>query len=104
MVKELIEWEKVSQKLAKFFIKKYYGDDLSDCWWVGEDIGGVLVVNDDFYSLDRIVDAVKFDATYDQLCDYNDYEMECIDDKKEKTINFRNFVKLNRHENHKKDI
>ena len=89
--KDIIQlWEESTTTLTKFFVYKYYGDD-TEWHFVSDVIGDVLFVNDDFYNMDRILDALKLDATYEQLIEYNDMEMEATKDNPLK-YNFKNFV------------
>ena len=94
--KAIKNWEKATQELAEAFTKKYYtyeeGGE-AEVRWVGDEIGDYLFINDeDFYSADRMLDALKLNATYEQLNQFAFYEV--FKDKKQ-AINFRNFVKLN---------
>ena len=85
------EWEFSTQKLAKEFTRKYFGDD-ADNWWVGDDISGVYHVNGYFFDVSRMLQALKLNATLDQLIDYYDLEVEAFDNKKT-LASFQNYVK-----------
>lgn len=100
--KELIsEWEYNTDALAEEFARKYFGRD-NENWWVGGEVGSVLCVNDHFFNLDRIVEALKYRATITQLFMYYELELEAGMKKpyKEKSIteilgcNFKNYLKL----------
>lgn len=91
-------WEKATQELAESFARKYYtyeedGEEYfnPDMYWVGDEIGDILFINDDVYSVDRMLKALKLNATYDQLWDFAQYE---ISENKKQSINFENFIKL----------
>lgn len=101
-MKEIKNWEKATQELVNIFAKKYYTcEDENrryfnvDMYWVGDEIGDILYIEDDYYNLDRILQALKFNATFEQLRDFQEYEIYCLNKKKDKKINFKNFVKLN---------
>jgi len=89
--KELRIWDWATDRLVEAFIEKYF-DDPSSVFWVGNDNDkDVLAVNDYFFSLERIVDALRYNATPKQLFDYCDLELEARE--KELKVNFRNYIK-----------
>lgn len=97
-MKEIKNWEKATQELAEAFARKYYtyeedGEEYFDVdmYWAGDEIGDILFIDDNFYNVDRMLKALKLDATYDQLWDFTQYE---ISENKKRAINFENFVKL----------
>ena len=97
VVDKLKQWELATQNLVNEFAKKHYSED-PYTFWVADEVGGVFHVNDDWYSLDRIVEALRYDATYKQLQDYAQLEEERSFDiglgNTPKTLaNFKNFVK-----------
>lgn len=104
--KELInEWEHHTEGLAEEFARKYFGKD-NENWWVAGEIGGVLCVNDHFFNLDRIIEALKYRATITQLFMYYELELEAGMKKpyKEKSIteiigyNFKSYLKIEKNE------
>ena len=86
-------WEKVTWELGNYFVERYFGDDASDVYWIGNDIGDVLAINDYFFSLDFIREAIKYNATTKQLFDFYDLKLEFDTKNKPMEINFRNFIK-----------
>ena len=94
MTKKLIKnYEIAVQALADKFAKKYYGKDY-EMWWVGDEIGDVLFINEFYWNVDRIVEALKENPTEDQLFDFYNYEIECSMNGEEVGINFRSFLKM----------
>lgn len=100
--KKMLEaWEVETNILAHEFARKYFGK-CSDIWWIAEQVGGVLVVNDYYFNLDRILDALHYKATRKQLFDYYELELEVGMKKKfkEKSVtemigyNFKNYLKM----------
>ena len=98
--KKLIAWQKATNDLAKAtnalaqeFCTKYFETD--DWYWVGypEDIGGVLEVADYFFGLDRIVDALEINCSYELLIQFYNYEMDRDKDKSLPRSNFKTWVK-----------
>ena len=96
-MKELKEFDKATDALADKFVLKYFGKDYiynDDYYFVGNDEDReVLSINDYFFNLDRMVDALRYKATEKQLFDYYDKELDCHLKDKEMEINFRNYLK-----------
>ena len=86
-------WEKVTWELGNYFVERYFGDDITDMFWISDIIGDILVVNDYFFSLDFIREAIKYNATSRQLFDFYDLKLEFDTQDKPMEINFRNFIK-----------
>jgi len=84
-------WEKATNDLAQQFANKYF--DGGEWYWIGDQIGGVYCIADYFFILDRIIEALELRATYKQLIQFYDYELQCHEKDEAKTINFKNFVK-----------
>ena len=97
-MKELEKWEIATNELAQEFVSKYFDHpeypNSAEWYWVGGCIGGVFYVNSYFFDLSRIVEAIKFNATFNHLTDYYDLELEQIENGKT-LANFKNFVKYN---------
>ena len=91
--KKLIAWQKATNAIAKEFCAKYFKTD--DWSWVGcpEEIGGVLEVNGYYFGLDRIVDALEINCSYELLIRFYDYEIDCNHNKKLPKYNFKIWVK-----------
>ena len=90
--KLLKDWEYQTELLAGVFILKYFGKG-TDNYWIGDDRSGVLCVNDYFFSLERVIQALRYSATKKQLFDYYGMETNATD-KKPIRISFKNFVKI----------
>lgn len=98
----LANWCNATNELTQIFIRRYFVDDEIDLgdvewYWVADRVGEVLVVNDYFFDFGRIVDALEYDATPDQLFDYQDWELECAMNKKTVGVNFKNSLTLGMH-------
>ena len=65
-------------------------------YWVGEDIGGILVINEDWFIKPEILkQAVELKtANIEDVFDYYDYEYEETE-KKRTVLTFKNWYKLN---------
>ena len=91
MTKELKNWEKATQELADAFVNKYYGKDLSQCRWVGNEVGDILEANDQFWSVANMVDALRYECSKKRLFEWYDL---CVDvGSKARRINLRNYAK-----------
>lgn len=93
-MKLIDNWEKATQELTDHFVNKYFEDP--DYWWVADEIGAVLFVNDYWFQLERIVEAIINDATFEQLTDYYRYELEHAESDNcgiPTPINFKNWIK-----------
>lgn len=95
--KELFKnWEESTDEITQEFVRKYFGRD-AEYFWIAEDVGGVLMVGDYYFNLDRIVEAIKYDATRSQLFDFYDMELEKAYSSQERlNINFRTYIKLSK--------
>lgn len=65
-------YEKAADNLAREFVEKYYGeasdfDSPDHCWWIADHKGGALIVNDEYWSMDIIVEAMRIDAPLEKL-------------------------------------
>jgi hypothetical protein len=89
----LNEWELSTDILAKAFVQKYFGEDATEEWWVSDDIGGVYVINDYFFSVHDIVDFLKYDYSTKKMFEYYDYALK-LATKEETPINIKNWKKL----------
>lgn len=94
--KDLIkDWEYATDSIAEEFARKYFGRD-AELWWVADQVGGVLFINDYFFNIDRMVDSLKYKATRKQMFDYYDMELEHMSTRKNDhpvNPNYKNFIK-----------
>ena len=91
----VLDYENACSQVAKIFVKHYYDIDLPDknVFWIGGKVGEILSVNDEFYGVDRMVQALKWKATWQQVIDY--YYAETENDEKPK-VSFENYVRYGR--------
>ncbi len=76
-IKSLLEWELCSQRLADYFVKKYFGKS-ADWYWIADEVGGTIEVNDFFFDINDIADFIRNKYTtpdllafYQELSDNN---------------------------------
>lgn len=95
MTKKTIQnWNKATNNLAIAFVTKYYGKEcVEDMHWIGDEIGDILMINDEFWNVDRMKQALEFKATDEQLMEYYYYEIE-LPRGESAIINFKNYLKL----------
>ena len=86
-------WKKATDALAGYFVKKYFGNDASDVYWVGDIVGSILTINDYFFDLLDIVDYIRYRYSTDKMFEYYDYALKCRQ-KNESPINIKNYKKL----------
>ena len=91
----LRNWEKATQELINYFLKKYFTekDYEPDWYWIADEIGGTLFVNDYFFNLEDIVQFLRYEYTAKDMFAYYDYALDNA--KKNKIlINIQNWKKL----------
>jgi len=76
----LKEYENSVNVLTRKFIEKYYYDkDIGigdiDMYWIGDAVGEIAFINDDYWNFTSIVEALKTDYPKDKLFDW--YEYSC---------------------------
>jgi hypothetical protein len=87
----LSNWEFATQELADAFVKKYYGEDLSECRWIGNEAGDILEINGQFWDVNDMVDALRYKCSKKRLFEWYDL---CVDvDSKARRINLKNYAK-----------
>ena len=97
--KALKNYQEECQNMADTFIEWYYCDDdikSSDVeWsWVADQVGGVLCVNDHFWSMNDLVEIFSLQPTESQLWDW---KSECDEAafRGKTSMNLRSWLKLN---------
>lgn len=96
--KLITDYENNIIEITKVFCKKYFGDcyEYSDNDWAGGDIGGIIIINDYFFSFNKdILIALKYKATKKELFGFYDYSLG-KHLKKEETPSFENYLKYYR--------
>jgi len=97
-MKEIKDYEKACEAIASKFVKKYFKNSYPDSFWVSDDVGGVFYVNTYYFSIDRMILALEHKATFKQLLDYYDMELEIAMSGKKvfgkrNLFNFENYLK-----------
>ncbi len=90
---KLQEWERVTNELATEFINKYFDKD-AEYWWVADQIGDVMFINDYFFNLSDMVYFLRYKYSKKYMFNYYEYRLD-MDKKKQGTaINIKNWKKL----------
>ena len=78
--------------LAWFFVDKYFGHN-SDWYWIADEVGVVLEVNDRFFNLNQIVDYLKYKYTSKDMFAHYDESLDNTVRGKD-LISIKNWKKL----------
>jgi len=81
MKDKLQRWINETKKLGDLFVVHYFGRD-AESYWIADDIGGVLYVNDYFFNLSDIFAFLRYRYSKNKMFEYYEYQMKCIEDKK----------------------
>ena len=75
---KLKEYNKITDEIATIFCKKYFKTD--DYYWVADDcIDGPLYINDMFFSLEDMLNYMKYKYNFGQLTRYYYYTLDCAE-------------------------
>jgi len=85
------EFERISESIGAYFCSKYFKSD--DYYWVGKQIGGILEINDCWFSLDDMLDYMRYKYTPNQMFKHYYYALDIKTDDKH-PICIRDWKKL----------
>ncbi len=88
------QWEIATQNITNIFTEKYFKGVISDIYWVADEVGGVLCVNDYFFSLGDITDFIRYDYKVEDMFKYYDYRCKKHLQGKE-TLNIKSWREFN---------
>lgn len=89
-------FETACQDLAEAFLAKYYpGCDAADMYWIGGRVGEVLNIGDEYWNMERMREALEYNATSDQLFDYYYADVDAAMQNKPLGVSFKNYVLYN---------
>lgn len=94
-MKVIENWKEATEEVAKAFIERHFPDEVygRDTYWVADEVGGVFYVCDRFFGIERMIEDLELEATFDQMNDYYDLELELAMKGKKPPVNFKNYVK-----------
>lgn len=88
------EYESIIERITIYFASKYFKDYVYDNTdWVGNEIGGVICINDYWFTPENMLDYLKHKYSAKKMFEHYDYAMN----RKEKgktVVNIRNYKKL----------
>mgnify|MGYP003633243368 CR=1 FL=1 len=92
------KYKDACEDVARVFMAKYYSEYeyTQDSYWVADEIGGVFYICDEFYNIDRMIQALELNCPPEKLYEYQDMESEHYqgaNSDKPLRINFKNYVK-----------
>lgn len=97
MTEVIAQWREATEQVAEAFIEKYFPEQEYnvDTFWVANRVGDVFCISDWFFDVDRMIEAIELNATFEQVNEYYDAEVEhhTEDGDKPMPINFKNYVK-----------
>jgi hypothetical protein len=83
-----LKYNDACKKLIIAFTKKYFPEK----YYPEESLATVYFVCE-HYSIDFVQECLKLDATFEDICSYQDYGLDCFYSNKEREITFENWVK-----------
>lgn len=93
MTSEFIkEWERATENLAQYFSARYFGDG-ADVRWISNGIGGVLHINDYFFSLSDIVDFIRYKYSNKKMFQYYEHILNQKSVFHNDAVSIKNYIK-----------
>ena len=97
----ILFWEIATNIIRDIFVKKYFGKDLSDVYWIADEVGSVLAVNDYFFNLDDMIGYLRYHYSskmmfehYQHVLDIESENINRRNDFRRYPINIKNYKKL----------
>lgn len=72
----LTNYELACESIALEFTLQYYADVDSEFYWIGDQVGGLLSVNDEFYDMQFMVEALRLKIGVKKMFEYYEYKMD----------------------------
>jgi len=75
----IAQYETACHHIASYFVKKYFETDYDtdkNVWWIANEIGGCLCINDHFFSIEKMLDYMKNKATPEQMFEHYEYVIQ----------------------------
>jgi hypothetical protein len=86
-------YELACDELAQYFVVKYFGKE-AEYYWIGDEIGGVIDINERFFSIDDMVNFLRYKYSAKMLFKYYDEKLECDSKGKDWGYNIKSYKKL----------
>jgi hypothetical protein len=93
----LQNFDKACNQVLIAFCEIYFKDcyDKDELYWVCDEVGTIVFINDYFFDLGFMVEALRLNADVDLLFQFYDYTLDCAMNKKKQKYNFKSFLSLN---------
>ena len=89
------KYEKIVNEYLRIFIEKQ-GFDADDCYWIGDKIGEILSVNEQYqFNFDDIRFDVDNDIKESLIFRWQDESLDNYFKKKKYKVNYENYLKIN---------
>ena len=89
------KYEKIVNEYLQIFIEKQ-GFDADDCYWIGDKIGEILSVNEQYhFNFDDIRFDVDNNVKAELIFRWQDESLDNYFKKKKYKVNYENYLKLN---------
>jgi hypothetical protein len=93
--KALTNWEKCTLALARAFVKHYFGNPQDYDWYfISDEIGSVLVINDYFFGMTDIVDYIQYKYSEKDMFDHHDTMLKNAEKGMSIDANIKNWREL----------
>ena len=95
--KSVIEqYKDACNSLRDVFIEKYFGKtrEMIEHYWIADEVGGCLYVNDRFFNVDDMVDFLQYNYTADQMFHYYDARLKNQEAGDDAFFNIKSWKKL----------
>ena len=87
------EYNAICDRIVQIFVNKYFEDGDVKAFWIADDIGGVICINDYFFSMSDMLEYMKYKYTYLNMFEHADYCLDCAY-KNISPTNIKNYKKL----------
>jgi len=61
------QWEQATDNLRDAFIDKYFSGVVVDSYWVGDVVGEITFINDHFFSVEDMVNYLRYDYSAQEM-------------------------------------
>ena len=92
-ISAITNWERVTEELKDTFVDKYFGKD-AEVYWIADEVGGCLYINDRFFSLSDIVEFLKYGYSPKKMFNYYDARLRASESGDDAFMNIKSWLKL----------
>ena len=101
-MKEIKNYYRSCEAIKDLFIKTYYSDSYDDSFWVGDEIGGVFCISDEFFGFSDMVTLLENKVSYDKMIDWYGWSLE-EHAAGNSVMNLKNYLKSNLYNNDRQE-